>query len=70
MLDIAPEKEDAKIRACPQKQVNRFQENSVVHVIKEVITGVMGTLRRRLSPSSEESEGLSEEMMPKLNLEG
>lgn len=64
MLDIVLENKDAKVCACPQEQINRFYENSVVHVIKEVILGIMGTLRKRLSPS------LSQGMMPNQNLEG
>lgn len=64
MLDIVLENKDVKVCACPQEQINSFYENSVVHVIKEVILGIMETLRKRLSPN------LSRGMMPKQNPEG
>lgn len=64
MLDIVLENKDAKVCDYTREQINKFYGNSVVHVIKEVILGITGTLRKRLSSN------LSQGMMPNQNLEG
>lgn len=69
ILAVVLEKSRYRNMCLSSERSKWFYENSVVHIIKGMIIEVMKTLRRRLSPNLEESEGFLKGKMSTLNLE-